>query len=817
MQSNKLGTMLIIAAMITLHCAVAQGARPPSSPFMILHIRNYLPMIREFNQNDPETIPTNIPNSDASEWLKQNVPLLDCPDKSLEQIYMFRWWTYRKHIRLTPNGYIITEFLPDVPWAGKDNSISCAAGHHIYEGRWIRNDQYLNDYSMFWFRNGGGNPRQYSFWAANAMYARYLVNGDKSFLINLLPDLIRNYEGWEQTNYSPKIGLFHQVDDRDGMEVSIGGSGYRPTINSYMYGDAVAISKIASLAGQKEIAREYMEKAEQLKSNVERILWNPADRFFETSPDGEHIVGVREEIGFVPWYFDLPEPDYDVAWKQLMDPEGFYAPYGPTTAERRSPRFMFSYPHDCLWNGPSWPYATSQTLTALANLLNDYPKQSFIDKRDYYTLLRNYAKSQYKDGKPWIAEDLNGITGKWIVDLPRSVWYNHSTYCDLIISGLIGLRPRADDIVEVNPLLPPNTWDYFCLDGVPYHHHSLTILYDKTGEHYRRGKGLMLFVDGKRIASAAGLQRVTGRLPKSIAATSKEKSGGGWVKYMGNPVLGGDLGTCFDISVLKHKGVFRMWFSWRPKQCIALTESKDGIHWSAPQIVLGPNPASGWEADINRPCVIKGPSGKYQMWYTGQSNGKSWIGYAVSSDGVHWERQSGKPVLSAGEPWEKVAVMCPDVIWDAKAHLYRMWYSGGDQYEPDAIGYATSKDGLHWVKSPQNPIFTPDASIDWEKDRVTACQVIPWDGWYYMFYIGFRDVDHAQIGLARSKDGVHDWRRYSANPIVSPTPDGWDSDACYKPFAVRDGNRWLLWYNGRHEGIEQIGLVIHDGLDIWGK
>lgn len=814
---NELGRMVAIAAMITLHFAIANGAAAPSSPFMILHFRNYLPMVREFNQNDPETTPTTIPNSEASEWLKQNVALLDCPDKSIQQIYMFRWWTYRKHIRLTPDGYIITEFLPDVGWAGKYNSIDCAAGHHIYEGRWIRNNQYLNDYSMFWFLNGGGNPRQYSFWAANAMYARYLVNGDKSFLINLLPDLIRNFEGWESSHYSPQIGLFRQTDDRDGMEVSIGGSGYRPTINSYMYGDARAISKIAFLAGQNEIERKYKEKAELLKSTVERILWNPADKFFETSPDGQNIVGVWEEIGFVPWYFDLPDPEYAAAWKQLMDPEGFYAPYGPTTAERRSPRFMFSYPHDCLWNGPSWPYATSQTLTALANLLNDYPKQNVINKKDYYTLLKNYTKSQYKDGKPWIAEDLNGITGKWIVDLPRSVWYNHSTYCDLIISGLIGLRPRADDIVEVNPLLPPNTWDYFCLDGVPYHNHNLTILYDKTGEHYERGKGLMIFADGKRIASAAVLQRLTGRLPRTKENMESMNHSEGWVKYAGNPVLGGNLGTCFDISVLKDKRVFRMWFSWRPKQSIALTESKDGIHWSAPQIVLGPNPASGWEADINRPCVIKGPSGQYQMWYTGQADGKSWIGYAVSSDGAHWERQSKMPVLSARQPWEKVAVMCPDVIWDSKTHLYRMWYSGGDQYEPNAIGYATSKDGLHWVKSTQNPIFTPDASMDWEKDRVTACQVVPWKGWYYMFYIGFRDVDHAEIGLARSKDGVHDWERYSANPIVRPTPDGWDSDACYKPYALRDNGRWMLWYNGRHGGVEQIGLVIHDGLDIWGE
>src|ERR1700730_6545514 len=79
----------------------------------------------------------------------------------------------------------------------------------------------------------------------------------------------------------------------------------------------------------------------------------------------------------------------------------------------------------------------------------------------------------------------------------------------------------------------------------------------------------------------------------------------GWVKYAKNPVLGGDLGTCFDVSVLKENDGYRMWFSWRPKKSIALVESKDGIEWSKPTIVLEPNRETDWESDINRPVVIK--------------------------------------------------------------------------------------------------------------------------------------------------------------------------------------------------------------------
>jgi predicted GH43/DUF377 family glycosyl hydrolase len=287
----------------------------------------------------------------------------------------------------------------------------------------------------------------------------------------------------------------------------------------------------------------------------------------------------------------------------------------------------------------------------------------------------------------------------------------------------------------------------------------------------------------------------------------------GCVKYSKNPVLGGDLGTCFDISVLKEGDIYRMWFSWRPKKSIALVESKDGIEWTKPVIVLGPNDKTDWENDLNRPVVIKNGD-RYQMWYTGQARGKSWLGYATSKEGKAWKRESDKPVLAAEQPWEKVAVMCPHVLYDDKAKLYRLWYSGGEQGEPNAIGYATSEDGLKWAKHKNNPIFSPDPKSAWEKDRVTGCQVVRQGDWYLMFYIGFRDRDHAQIGIARSKDGITEWQRHPANPIIRPGVDKWDHDAAYKPYAIYDGKKWLLWYNGRKDGVEQIGLAIHEGEDL---
>ncbi len=439
----------------------AGGAAPP-----VLGTEKLRGYVDAFNKNDRELYPQHVPNAAAFEFLRGNVPLFECPDKEIEEIYHFRWWTYRKHIKQTPDGFVITEFLPKVSWSGKHNAISCPAGHHLYEGRWLHDPKVLDDYSIYWFRKGG-EPRRYSFWAADAVWARSLVGGDTGLAKDLLPDLVRNWEAWEKDRLDPS-GLFWQVDDRDGMEVSIGGSGCRATINSYQYGDAVAIAKIAKMAGQGDLAQAYEEKAARIRRLVQEKLWDPEARFFKVLPRGEgkKLADVRELHGFTPWYVNLPDADKAVAWKQIMDPQGFCAPFGPTTAEQRHPKFALSYKgHECQWNGPSWPYATSITLTALANLLNGRD-QDVVTRKEYLEMLKIYAKShrlKRDDGTvvPWIDENLNPQTGDWISRTRLKSWkngtwdagkggeergkdYNHSTFCDLVITGLVGLRPRAD-------------------------------------------------------------------------------------------------------------------------------------------------------------------------------------------------------------------------------------------------------------------------------------------------------------------------------------------------------------------------------------
>lgn len=108
----------------------------------------------------PERFAT--PLGDDLEWARQNIPLFESANATLDLVYYFRWRTYKSHIHPTncsavggfapvPSrcknrtdgiDFVVTEFSPPVSWAGEYNTINCAAGHHMLEGGWLRQPVY---------------------------------------------------------------------------------------------------------------------------------------------------------------------------------------------------------------------------------------------------------------------------------------------------------------------------------------------------------------------------------------------------------------------------------------------------------------------------------------------------------------------------------------------------------------------------------------------------------------------------------------------------------------------------------------------------
>lgn len=546
----KIDKIIILSLMLL----VAFGCQNSKESPYRLDSSSFHPYVESFNLNDNELYVQHISNDSTFIFLSENIPLIEIPDKTIEETYYFRWWTFRKHIKNTADGFVITEFLPKVPWAGKYNTISCPAGHHIYEGRWLRDSKFTCDYIDFWLNKSEDGIRSYSFWAADAILAFHKVHRNNLNLSNQLELLIANYEEWERIRRDSSSILFWQIDDRDGMEVTVSGrilndgvpvqvmSAIRPSLNSYMYGDAKAIASIADLANNLSLSSVFEEKALALKQEIQARLWNEELGFFTVLPrnytDASRPINVREAVGFIPWYFNLPDDDssYSNAWNKVMDTTGFYAPFGLTVCEQSHPFFRIDYTgHQCQWNGPSWPFATTQTLKGLSNLLNNYENKGNVTKEDYYDLLMQYANSHSiidEEGKKqkWIDENINPFTGDWISRTRLKTWengtwsqkkggeergkdYNHSGFCDLVISDLLGLKPQMDNEVEINPLIPDH-WDWFCLDRVLYHDKEISVIWDKTGKKFKKGKGLMVFIDGELRAKTDRIEKIIFELNK---------------------------------------------------------------------------------------------------------------------------------------------------------------------------------------------------------------------------------------------------------------------------------------------------------------
>ena len=311
--------------------------------------------------------------------------------------------------------------------------------------------------------------------------------------------MIRYYETMAE-EHKTESGLYWSFDGDDAMEYSIsGGSGLgensgkdrlRPTLNSYMAANALAISEFAKKAGKPEIAKEYHQKYLTIRDKMNESLWD--GEFYKAihtdnldEPNWEELSAsqnVKELIGYLPWCFGLAPKGREFVFEELKKTDGFLTEYGLTSAEQRHPRYLFEATHECLWNGYIWPYATSQVLRAVQNLLED-ETQTVMTNQDFYEMLHTYAKSHKRvtsEGKTicWIDEVKHPITNDWSsrTILKEAGWrpgrggkergkdYNHSTFCDIVLGGLLGIRVREGKI-QVSPHIPED-WESFAVDDL---------------------------------------------------------------------------------------------------------------------------------------------------------------------------------------------------------------------------------------------------------------------------------------------------------------------------------------------------------------
>jgi hypothetical protein len=498
-------------------------------------------------------------------WYRDRIPLFESSDADITDTYYYRWTTFRSHQRdVGTYGFITTEFLDDVTWQNKPwASLNDATGFHLLEARWCRDRRFKEDYATFMYSKDS-NKRHFSESVAAAVWQGYLVDGSVPDAIKRLDVMQNLYEAWKDS-YDTSKGLYWVEPLRDATEYTIssidasggrdgftGGQAFRPTINSYQYANALAIASMAALkGGMASIVSTYNERAQALKKRVQDALWNPTfehfiDRFQVNNSYVTYwsFIRGRELAGMVPWTHDLPDDntEYAQAWSHVLNSSQLSAPAGLRTVEPSYEYYMRQYRYEgtrpeCQWNGPVWPFQYTQVLSGLANFLDHYStgaKTGVVNTKDYTSMLRKYAKLHRNPstGVLDLEEDYHPDTGLPIVGLKRSHHYFHSGFNDLVLSGLVGIRPSADDVLVVNPLADASI-KYFRAERIIYHGHEIAVQWDADGSHYGT-KGLQVQVDGKLVASqptqtpritiplkrAAAPAPLTTRIAKSIQLNS---------------------------------------------------------------------------------------------------------------------------------------------------------------------------------------------------------------------------------------------------------------------------------------------------------
>ncbi len=574
-------------------------------------------------------------------WFLANIPFLEIDDPAIQRVYYYRWKLYRAHIRdIGAQGNTFTEFLDDVPWARHPyTDLNDSSSFHIMEGRWLRDPQYVNSLVDHLYA-GGGNDRHFSESIAAATYAWTQVTGDTAPAVRHLDAMQHIYSLWDDhldaekglywieplldaTEYTISsidasgAGFTEHPSKRDFENGFTGGYSFRPSINAYQFANAKAIAQLARLSGRSDVSAEYDRRADSLQQATLTELWNPSlnhftDIYQRSTPyvqAGAFVRG-RELVGYLPWMYELPprksdgSSDFSSAWRHVLGNDKLGGPFGLRTVEPGYPKYMTQYRYDkatghpeCQWNGPSWPFQTSQALTGMANLLQDY-NQNVVSTADFIRLLRQYTQQHISPtGALDLQEDYNPDTGLPIVGLPRSHHYNHSTYVDVILTGLLGIRPRSDDALELHPLLPlPGGQEkpirFFALQNLRYHGHNLSIIFDEDGSRYGIGKGLSVIDDGERIVGPVPLGKLLVQLKRSspvpVQPTSIDVAVNPWVRPPSThepdlPIASGDPYTD-DGHVY---------------------EAIDGRMWFFPEIVNGWSPTAPTEAsEIQKPFTF---------------------------------------------------------------------------------------------------------------------------------------------------------------------------------------------------------------------
>ena len=176
-----------------------------------------------------------------------------------------------------------------------------------------------------------------------------------------------------------------------------------------------------------------------------------------------------------------------------------------------------------------------------------------------------------------------------------------------------------------------------------------------------------------------------------------------------------------------------------------------------------------------------------------------------------WTRAANEPILSPqGSTWESAGTFNPAVVFHNGKFV--MLYRAQDASGTSRLGYAESTDGLHFIRRP-DPVLSPEA--DYEKGGgVEDPRLQKFGDTYYLTYTGYNKKD-AQLCLATSRDLIHWDRKGVLLPAYKGNWNkGWTKSGAIVPEKI-DGKYWMYWLGTAADKTDQMGLSYSTDLLHW--
>lgn len=437
-------------------------------------------------------------------WFDRNCPTFDCPDDGLNRLWWYRWFVARRNLLRIGKRNVF-----QVAQEGRAGRLSVEhAADTLAEIRWLRDPALTHEQIRAYLSNHDDNGVYQDEWAGqcpeNAPAARYpegvplaiwqalCVHPDADLLNETAASASSALASLRQRRDSDNNFLLSR-SETDSME---------GVTETALFAASLGVAGLALKASGNAVdAQWHLGLAEKFREHLVAAMWDEWDRFFhDRNPlSGEPDPTLRASA-LLPFALNLVPlaGQYHVALEAVVD---------ETRLGARYPVRMESAGQVTL------PAVNRKVAEALAQVLRSQPP-GIVSRQTLLEFVLSHSHLMCEQGDwhhPLAREAYNSDTGQgW-----GAIDCFTGSLNDLIIHLLVGLVPREDEVLEIDPLV--TGWSYFRADGLRYHGHDLSIIWESRLEDDRYAgvtPGLTVLVDGSVAAQSPQLERLTVSLPR---------------------------------------------------------------------------------------------------------------------------------------------------------------------------------------------------------------------------------------------------------------------------------------------------------------